>query len=59
MFAISNPLLARLHTLNLRPPRLFIAEHRRRQTTVDLVNSSPHLLRDIGLSENITIRRGR
>jgi len=37
-------------------PRLFITT-RRRQTTIDLIHSSPHLLRDIGLGEGHCMSR--
>jgi uncharacterized protein YjiS (DUF1127 family) len=37
---------------------LWIAR-KRRQTTVDLIHSSPHLLRDIGLTEGQIFQRRR
>lgn len=38
--------------------RLFGTARRRRQATIDLIHSSPHLLRDIGLAEgHVGIRR--
>ena len=43
-----------------RCPRLFSAgRRRRRQVTLDLINSSPHLLRDIGLIEGPIVKRRR
>ena len=40
-------------------PRLFTVQRRRRQATMDLIHSSPHLLRDIGATEEHVIRRQR
>jgi uncharacterized protein YjiS (DUF1127 family) len=45
----------------IRWPRLnsFWIARKRRQTTVDLIHSSPHLLRDIGLTDGQLPQRRR
>ena len=52
MTAIANTLATAIHLPRLSFPRLFDAERRRRQTTIDLIHSSAHLLRDIGATES-------
>ena len=59
MTAIANTLTTAIHLPRLSFPRLFSAERRRRQTTMDLIHSSPHLLRDIGATENNLDERHR
>ncbi|QQR35720.1 hypothetical protein JI749_15430 [Devosia oryziradicis] len=48
MIAIAKPVSALFHLTRWVMPRLVNVERQRRQTTVDLIHSSPHLLRDIG-----------
>jgi hypothetical protein len=48
MIAIAKPIATVFHLPNWVFPRLSSAERRRKQTTIDLIHSSPHLLRDIG-----------
>lgn len=60
MIAITKPVVATFHLPRLSFSRLFGAQRRRRQATVDLIHSSPHLLRDIGATEgNFSDHRGR
>ena len=59
MNAIAKPLIAAFHLPRGSFPRLFGAAHRRRQATVDLIHSSPYLLRDIGATEHNITHRGR
>ena len=62
MSTIAKPIAAAFH---LPPPRLrflrlFSADQRRRQATIDLIQASPHLLRDIGATEDrFAERRGK
>lgn len=39
--------------------RLFTTGQKRRRATVDLIHSSPHLLRDIGVEDGRFIERSR
>ena len=59
MTAIANTLATAIHLPRLSFPRLFSADRRRKQATVDLIHSSPHLLRDIGATENNLDERHR
>lgn len=60
MIATAKPLFAAIHLPGWRLPRFSVTERRRRQATIDLIHSSPHLLRDIGASESdVTGRRGK
>jgi uncharacterized protein YjiS (DUF1127 family) len=52
MIAIAKPIANVIHLPGLRLPRLFGAARRRRQATIDLIHASPHLLRDIGATED-------
>ena len=52
MIAIAKPVAAAFHLPRLNFARLFGAERRRRQATIDLIHASPHLLRDIGATED-------
>ncbi|KFC71349.1 hypothetical protein FF80_00543 [Devosia sp. LC5] len=56
MIALSKPLITAFRLPRLSLPRL---TRRRRQTTIDLINSSAHLRRDIGLVEENISCRGR
>ena len=51
MIAIAKPVAAAFRLPRLRFPRLFSADQRRKQATIDLIHSSAHLLRDIGATE--------
>ena len=52
MIANTKPIAATFQLPRLNFSRLFGGESRRRQATIDLVHSSPHLLRDIGATED-------
>ena len=52
MIAITKPVVAAFHLPRLSFPRLFSVERRRKQATIDLIHASPHLLRDIGATED-------
>jgi hypothetical protein len=49
MIAIAKPLATAIHLPRWVFPRLWHTERHRKQATVDLIHSSPHLLRDIGV----------
>ncbi|MCY1549635.1 hypothetical protein D9M68_858160 [compost metagenome] len=59
MNAIARPLITAFHLPRWSMPRLFGTAQRRRQTTIDLIHASPHLLRDIGVSEGHDGKRQR
>ncbi len=48
MIAIAKPVATSFHLPRWAFPRLWNTERRRKQATIDLIHSSPHLLRDIG-----------
>ena len=50
MIAIAKPVATAFRLPRWALPRLFTTT-RRRRATIDLIHSSPHLLRDIGLGE--------
>lgn len=52
MIAIAKPAATAIHLPRWSFPRLFSAGQRRKQATMDLIHSSPHLLRDIGATED-------
>lgn len=52
MIAITKPVAAVIHLPRWSLSRLFSSEHRRKQATIDLIHASPHLLRDIGATED-------
>ncbi|UXN73509.1 hypothetical protein N8D56_22125 [Devosia sp. A8/3-2] len=56
MIALTKPAITAFRLPRWSPPRL---TRRRRQTTMDLINSSAHLRRDIGLVEENIPSRGR
>lgn len=58
MSAITKPLAAAFHLPRWVFPRVSAIARRRRQTTMDLIHSSPHLLRDIGATEDNFSERG-
>lgn len=51
MIALAKPFTAPFRLPVARRGNLADIEHRRQQATVDLIHSSPHLRRDIGLLE--------
>ena len=59
MSAITRPAFAIFRLPHLRLPRLSLTRSRRRQATIDLIHSSPHLLRDIGADGDHFICRGK
>ena len=59
MNTLAKPLIVAFHLPRWRLPRPFGAAYRRRQTTIDLIHSSPHLLRDIGVTDHNITSRGR
>jgi hypothetical protein len=59
MNAIAKPLTIAFHLPRWSLPPLSGATRRRRQATIDLIHSSPHLLRDIGATEHNVTSRGR
>lgn len=56
MIALTKPAITAFRLPRWSLPRL---TRRRRQTTMDLINSSAHLRRDIGLVEENIPSRGR
>ena len=52
MIAITKPIATAIHLPHWAFPRFSSTERRRKQATVDLIHSSPHLLRDIGATED-------
>lgn len=60
MTAITKPVAIVPHLPRWPMPRLFGVQHRRRQATIDLIHASPHLLRDIGATnEHFSSRRSK
>lgn len=59
MITIAKPVATAFHLPRLSFPRLFGAKSRRRQATIDLIHASPHLLRDIGATEDRFSERHR
>ncbi|HEY0034331.1 MAG TPA: hypothetical protein VGB81_13785 [Devosia sp.] len=59
MTSIAKSLAGPLHHLPWPRLRMIWIKRKRRQTTVDLIHSSPHLLRDIGLTDGNISHRGR
>lgn len=51
MIAIAKHAAAAVHLPFWGLPRLSNGARRRKQATIDLIHSSPHLLRDIGATE--------
>ena len=52
MNAIVKPVIVAFHLPHWVFPRLSPTSRQRKQATIDLIHSSPHLLRDIGVSED-------
>ncbi len=59
MSTIAKPFLAAFHLPRLAVERKEASPRKRRQATIDLIHSSPHLRRDIGLTEANVVSRGR
>jgi hypothetical protein len=59
MIAIAKPIATAIHLPRWVLPRLSATENRRKQTTIDLIHSSPHLLRDIGVGDGQISPRDR
>ncbi|MET3926255.1 hypothetical protein [Devosia sp. 2618] len=59
MTALTKSLTTPFRLPVLHWPRFNNSERKRRQTTIDLIHSSPHLLRDIGATEGRMVQRGR
>lgn len=57
--ALFKPHQASFQLPQARRGNLSLIERRRRQATIDLLHSSPHLRRDLGLSDDRTICRGQ
>ena len=55
----SAPVAQPIHVPRWDFLRLFSTRQRRRRATVDLIHSSPHLLRDIGVEDGRVVLRGR
>lgn len=58
MTAIAKPVAHSFHLPRIAFPRLSFSAARRKRATIDLIHSSPHLLRDIGVAEGRVITRG-
>ena len=59
MTVIAKPLATVIHFPRWLLPRLVDSHRRRKQATMDLIHSSPHLLRDIGATEEHFGGRGK
>lgn len=59
MIAIAKPISTVFHLPRWVLPRLWGTASRRKQSTIDLVHSSAHLLRDIGVGEGRRSPRDR
>lgn len=59
MITIAKPVLIAIHLPRWALSLGSTSEHRRKQATIDLIHSSPHLLRDIGLVDGLFIPRNR
>lgn len=59
MSSLATPFLTAIHLPHWHFPRPFGMAQRRRRATVDLIHASPHLLRDIGVSEGHVVERGK
>ncbi|MGB3338686.1 MAG: hypothetical protein WBA73_16045 [Devosia sp.] len=59
MIAIAKPVVTSFHLPRWVFPRLLSGANRRKQATIDLIHSSPHLLRDIGATEDHFSERHR
>lgn len=59
MIAIAKPISTIFHLPRWVFPRPWNTERRRRNATIDLIHSSPHLLRDIGVAAGDLDERNR
>ncbi|WP_139198700.1 hypothetical protein [Devosia sp. YR412] len=59
MSTIAKPSLTAIHLPRWHFSWPLSVTRRRRRATIDLIHSSPHLLRDIGVSEGHVVERGR
>lgn len=59
MNTFARPLVAAFHLPHWVFPRLSFTSRQRKQATIDLIHSSPHLLRDIGATEDHFSGRGK
>ena len=59
MSTIAKPFVTLIRLPRWTFPRLSTVQHRRRQATMDLIHSSPHLLRDVGATEDHLTTRYR
>ena len=59
MSAIAKPIAITFHLPRWTWPRGLFTASRRRRATLDLIHSSPHLLRDIGVAEGKVVLRDR
>ena len=57
MIVTAKPIATTFHLFRWAFPRLSSTERRRRRATIDLISASPHLLRDIGATEDRIGRR--
>ena len=57
MIALTKPVAAVFRLPHWRLPRLTSTERRRKQAMIDLIHAWPYLLRDIGVTEDITTKR--
>ena len=59
MSTIAKPIHIAIHLPRWHFPHLSGTARRRRRATIDLIHASPHLLRDIGVSEGHVVERGK
>jgi hypothetical protein len=59
MTTIAKPIISLFHLPRWHMPQLNKETKRRRRVTIDLINASPHLLRDIGVVEGRVLTKGR
>lgn len=57
MTTITKPLPSHFHLPQIHWPRFSFGARRRKQTTIDLLTSSPYLQRDIGMMDTHFVRR--
>lgn len=57
MATLTKPMTSLFRLPRWALPRLVITERRRKQAMIDLVHASPHLLRDIGVTEGTLTER--
>lgn len=57
MTTLTKPMMSVFRLPRWALPRLAITRRRRKQAMIDLVHASPHLLRDIGVTEGAIAER--